>query len=150
MSDLLDLTDRMAIEWHCTQLVHQFADYLDRGEFEAMFALFIEDGVFDRAGQPLQGHEEMRAAFRDRPKGITTRHVATNLHFRNVQRDRASALVYGMAYHSNQTYEGTAVPYAFANGRFLDMHDEYVLTKVGWRFRSRVAKPVFVPSDWNL
>ena len=150
MADLLDLSDRMAIEWHCTQLVHRFAYYLDRGAFEDVFGLFVEDGVFDRAGQVLQGHEEMRAAFRDRPKGITTRHMATNLHFTDVRHDRASALVYGISYHSNRTDESAPVPYAFSNGRFLDMHDDYVLTDAGWRFRSRVAKAVFVPSDWNL
>ena len=78
--------------------------------------LFTQDAVFDQSGQILQGHEEMRAAFRDRPKSLTTRHLATNLRFTDIRHDHAKALIFGISYHSNEADESSPVTYAFSNG----------------------------------
>lgn len=141
--------DRLLIEAECTQLCVRFARYLDNGDFEAMFALFTPDGVFDRVGQVLRGHEEMRAAFGSRPPGITSRHVVTNLDWLEVSADHVEAHVYNLSFHAVGDDTAGPLTYAKENARFLDFHDHYRLTDDGWRFTSRTAGVVFVPRDWQ-
>ncbi|GAA4550814.1 hypothetical protein [Pseudonocardia xishanensis] len=38
--------------------------------------------------------------------------------------------------------------YATEQGRFLEFHDEYANTSDGWRFVSRVVRPVLQPEIW--
>jgi 3-phenylpropionate/cinnamic acid dioxygenase small subunit len=138
----------MLIEWQCTQLCYRFAHYLDTGNFAAMIALFTPDGIFDRVGQILRGREQMHAAFRERSPGVTSRHVVSNVHFLEVQADRAEARVYNMSYHADGGDKSQPLVYATSNGRCIDFHDVYTLTDQGWRFISRAAKVIFVPQDW--
>jgi 3-phenylpropionate/cinnamic acid dioxygenase small subunit len=139
----------MSIEWLCSKLCYRFAYLLDAGDFEGMISLFTKDGVFDRVGEILHGHERMRHAFQARPK-VTSRHCVTNIHFLDVQADQAEARVYNMSYHAIGILGDQPLVYATQNGRCIDFHDHYVLTQDGWRFASRKAQVVFVPSDWAL
>ncbi|HTK62961.1 MAG TPA: nuclear transport factor 2 family protein [Pseudonocardia sp.] len=145
----MDPVNRLLIEAECTRLCVRFARHLDNGDFEAMFALFTPDGVFDRVGQVLNGHEEMRAAFGARPPGITSRHVVTNIDFLEVSDDHVEAHIYNLSFHAVGDAGAGPLTYATENARFLDFHDHYRLTDQGWRFASRTAGVVFVPRDWQ-
>jgi len=138
---------KLLVEWECTQLCYRFAHHVDTGNFDAMISLFVPDGVFDRVGQRLTGHEQMRVAYRDRPKGLTTRHIVTNVCFLHAQPDRAEAFVYNLTYHASGDASGQPLVYASQNGRFIDFHDHYELTADGWRFSSREARPIFLSQD---
>lgn len=138
---------RMAVEWLCSQLCYRFAYLIDSGDFEGMISLFSHDGIFDRVGQVLRGHEEMRRAFESRPR-VTSRHCVTNIHFLNVQIDRAEAHVYNMSYHALGDWADKPLVYATQNGRCIDFHDHFLLTSDGWRFASRTARVIFIPQDW--
>lgn len=144
-----DAFARMLAEWQCTQLCYRFAHHLDTGDFEGMISLFTADGLFDRVGQILQGHEQIRSAFRERAPGITSRHLVTNVHFVEVQQDRAEAQVYNLSFHATGGERDQPLVYATANGRCIDFHDHYQLTADGWRFSSRRAKAIFIPHDWR-
>jgi len=139
--------ERVAIEHQCVQLNHAFAYYIDHGEFEDLIALFTEDGVFDRAGLVHRGHAELREGMSQRPP-ITTRHLLTNFYFDSVGPDAVTGTVYAMTYHAHGQLAGEPLVYGTANGRLLDMRDEYRRTPDGWRFASRIATPVFVPEVW--
>lgn len=145
----MDPIDRLLVEAQCTQLCYRFAHHLDSGESDSMIGLFTADGVFDRVGQLLRGRDEMRAAFAERPTGITSRHVVTNVHFIEVASDRAEAHVYNLSFHAVGEERDGPLAYATQNARFLDFHDAYALTDDGWRFASRSARVVFVPADWK-
>ena len=145
----MDPIGRLLVEWECTQLCYRFARHLDSGDFESMIALFTEDGVFDRVGQLLRGHDGIRAAFRERPVGITTRHVVTNVHFLEVQANRAEAHVYNLSFHALGDEREGPLAYATENARFIDFHDHYERTDDGWRFASRQTRVIFVPGDWK-
>jgi 3-phenylpropionate/cinnamic acid dioxygenase small subunit len=148
----MDPVNRLLIEAECNRLCMRFARCLDNGDFEAMFALFTPDGVFDRVGQVLRGHEEMRAAFGARPPGITSRHVVTNIDFLEVSDEHVEAHIYNLSFHAVGDAGSsplTPLTYATENARFLDFHDHYRLTDQGWRFASRTAGVVFVPRDWQ-
>jgi 3-phenylpropionate/cinnamic acid dioxygenase small subunit len=145
----MDPVDRLLIESECSQLCIRFARHLDNGDFEAMFALFTPDGVFDRAGQILRGHEQMRAAFGARPAGIRSRHVVTNVDFLAVSAGEAEARIYNLSFHAVGDEGAGPLTYATENARFIDFHDHYRLTDQGWRFASRTAGAVFVPRDWQ-
>jgi 3-phenylpropionate/cinnamic acid dioxygenase small subunit len=145
----MDAIDRLLIESECRQLCVRFARHLDNGDFEAMFALFTPDAVFDRVGQVLRGHQEMRTAFGSRPPGITSRHVVTNVDFLEVSADHVEAHIYNLSFHAVGEESEGPLTYATENARFLDFHDHYRLTDQGWRFASRKAGVVFVPRDWQ-
>jgi 3-phenylpropionate/cinnamic acid dioxygenase small subunit len=145
----MDPINRLLIESECRQLCVRFARHLDNGDYEAMFALFTPDGVFDRAGQILCGHEQMRAAFGSRPPGIRSRHVVTNIDFLEVSARDAEARIYNLSFHAVGDEGAGPLTYATENARFIDFHDHYRLTDRGWRFASRTAGVVFVPRDWQ-
>jgi 3-phenylpropionate/cinnamic acid dioxygenase small subunit len=145
----MDPINRLLVEWECRRLCFRFARHLDSGDFEAMFALFTADGVFDRVGQVLRGHERMRTAFGSRPPGITSRHVVTNIDFVDMSDEHAEAHVYNLSFHAVGDETAGPLTYATDNARFLDFHDHYRLTDRGWRFASRTARAVFVPRDWQ-
>lgn len=145
----MDPIDRLLIESECRKLCLRFARHLDDGDFEAMFALFTPDGVFDRVGQVLRGSEQMRAAFGSRPPGIRSRHVVTNIDFLEVSHEEAEAHIYNLSFHAVGDPGSGPLTYATENARFIDFHDHYRLTEDGWRFASRTSGVVFVPRDWQ-
>ena len=110
----MDPINRLLIESECRQLCVRFARHLDNGDYEAMFALFTPDGVFDRAGQILCGHEQMRAAFGSRPPGIRSRHVVTNIDFLEVSARDAEARIYNLSFHA--VGDEGAGPLTYADG----------------------------------
>jgi 3-phenylpropionate/cinnamic acid dioxygenase small subunit len=146
----VEAIERLLAQSECRDLCVRFARCLDTGDFETLFTLFTPDGVFDRMGQVLRGRDEMRAAYRERPAGIRSRHLVTNVDFIDMSADRAEAHVYNLVFHTDKDDgSGNPLQYITENGRFLDFHDHYRLTDHGWRFASRTASVVFVPRDWQ-
>lgn len=132
------LTDaeRRAAEWDCERLIRRYALLNDAGEFEALVALFTEDGQFARPtdpDNPLIGRDAILAAFQGRTPR-TTRHLVTNVVVDVEGSDAARAISY-MTLFSGPT---GALPLqaegAVAVGAF---HDTLRRTAEGWRFAAR-------------
>lgn len=143
----MDQSEQMLIEWQLTTLNQRFAHFLDNGALDDLVALFISDGVFDRAGTPLRGHETIHEAMRRRPT-FTTRHLLTNFLFSDVTADSARGIVGSIVFHGPVPEEGLPVPFATVNGRVLEFHDRYVRDDEGWRLGSRVVRPILQPEIW--
>ncbi|MCW2499659.1 MAG: hypothetical protein JWN87_1335 [Frankiales bacterium] len=139
--------ERLVIEAELTRLSQHFVYFMDCGDFESMIGLFTPDAVFDRAGIVHHGHEELREGMRDRPKA-TTRHLLANFYFRNVQQDSAEGVVCGNVYHGPPSENGEQVNYATEQGRVVEFTDTYVRTSDGWRYSSRLARPILAPKVW--
>jgi hypothetical protein len=137
----------MLVEWQLMTLSTRFAHFLDAGEFESMIDLFAEDGVFDRGGVALRGHDEIRKAMAERP-ALTTRHLSTDHHFGEVGPDTASAVVTVLVFHGPVPENDEPVEYATEQGRVLEFHDRYRRAADEWRFVERVARPIFQPKVW--
>lgn len=137
----MQTAERIGIEHECVAASNAFAYHLDRGELDAMLELFTPDAVFDRAGQVLDGIDEIRAAMRQRPTDIVTRHVLTNVHFLSVEPGVAEAQSYVTVYHAKATESGQAD--GSPAGRLMEFRDRFQKTPDGWRIASRAARPIF-------
>ena len=143
----MDPQQQMQTEWELTRLNNEFAFFMDNGDFESMIALFVPDGIFDRAGNVHKGHEELRQGMAERPE-VTTRHLLSNFYFTDVTDDAAQGVVSSMVYHGPPSENGEAVVYATDNGRVIEFADSYTRTDDGWRIAARVARPIFTPRVW--
>jgi hypothetical protein len=146
-NNTVSFEDRALIEQQCTSLSYAFAHHVDHEQVDELVALFTEDGVFDRGAQVLSGHAELLEGMSVRPP-MTTRHLFTNFFFDSVERDVATAYVYCMTYHAHGDFTGETMVYATANGRLVELRDEYRRTPEGWRIARRGATPVFQPDVW--
>ncbi|MGO9059054.1 MAG: nuclear transport factor 2 family protein [Candidatus Binataceae bacterium] len=143
----METAQRVAIEFECLKLCHAFAYYIDHGNFEAMVNLFAPDGVFDRDGVTLRGRQQIREAMSKRPP-VTTRHLVTNFLPLEVNASRVKSSVYNLSIHSFDPSEGVKKFSPAAGTRLLEFSDEFQLTPDGWRFASRIARPVMVVPEW--
>ncbi|GAA4558827.1 hypothetical protein GCM10023175_65710 [Pseudonocardia xishanensis] len=137
----------MLIEWQLTALSQRFVYFLDNGEFDALVNVFTPEGVFDRGGTPLRGHGAIRTAMDERAP-LTTRHLLTNFYYPEVTADSARGVVGSVVFHGPVPEGEGPVPYATEQGRVLEFHDSYVHTSEGWRFESRVVRPILQPLIW--
>jgi hypothetical protein len=147
MQDLAPADER-AIEWACTKLMVQFAEFNDRQDYEALAALFDERGRFARPTDPdtvIEGRENILKAFQSRPKGRLTQHLCTNLLVTAESSDRARGSCRILLY----TADAAAAPEgAFgvkADPRQLVgvYEDRFVRTPEGWRFAERRGRVLY-------
>jgi hypothetical protein len=143
----VETAERAAIEWECLRLCHAFAYNIDHGNFEAMVNLFTPDGVFDRDGVTLRGRQQIRDAMSKRPP-VTTRHIVTNFLALEVSAARVKSSVYNLSIHSFDRAEGVKKFSPAAGTRLLEFSDEFELTPDGWRFASRIARPIMIVPEW--
>jgi ketosteroid isomerase-like protein len=137
------MTDDPSIERACERLVLDFAYFGDRQDYEALAALFAENGTLVRpAGDPLVGRAAIIKSYQSRPAGRITRHVCTNIRITVESSDRARALTYAVVYSANANDPPEAHFGIKADPRHLigEFEDEFVLTGEGWRISSRHAR----------
>lgn len=126
--------ERRAIEWECAQLVARYANLNDSADWEAVAALFAEDGRMARPTTPddfVEGRAAILEGFTSRPARVT-RHVCSN-----VVVDVESA--------TSARGESAMVLYTGADKAPVvgSFHDRYVLTDEGWRFAERRGSLTF-------
>lgn len=142
--------DRLRIEWELTRLSSDFAHYLDTRAYEDLAALFLPDGVWDRAMARHKGREEILAAMSKRPADVVTRHVQTNFRYAHIDADTVRGVVYLISFHGPSA--GGALPGLLEPHHFsvLEFHDLYKRTTDGWRFAERIGRPALVAADSPL
>jgi hypothetical protein len=138
--------DDYATEHACQRLSIAFANSIDQFDYDAVIKLFTEDGILDRWGNAIQGHEALRQWLDARPRDIITRHVCSNVLVERVSPSEARGTTYFTFYGASRTDGNEILP---LNGPTMvgEYHDHFVLTEGGWRLRKRSVLPKFKRSD---
>ena len=142
----MDDTQRRAIEWDVTRLIHDYVNRNDAQDWEAVAALYTEDGTLRRpsGGGPVQGREAILAAFVARPPRAQ-RHVIANTVVDVVSQTEATAFSVIVLYMGDAADDG-GLPSKAANSPLIGTFtDRVVLTDNGWRFAERLGGLDFRP-----
>lgn len=97
MPESLSAAERIEIERACERLVYAYSRVLDLGDLSAAADFFAENGSMSRPMSPDQiiaGREAIRASLLTRPKGLLTKHLATNIMIDVESRDAARGISY--------------------------------------------------------
>jgi hypothetical protein len=82
MNSPLSSLERLEVESACQRLSYEYMRALDGNDWDSLANCFAERGVLARPMQPeqlIEGRDAIRASMQARPKGLTTRHLATNV-----------------------------------------------------------------------
>ena len=137
---------RRAIEWDVSRLINQYVNLNDAAEWEAVAALYTEDGSLRRpsGGEPVRGREAILAAFVARPPRAQ-RHVIANTVVDVVSETEATAFSVIVLYMGDAAEDG-GLPSKAANSPLIGTFtDRVVLTNSGWRFAERLGALDFRP-----
>lgn len=139
MSESLSTAERTEIERACERLVYAYSRALDLGELGAAADFFAENGSMSRPMTPdqiIQGREAIRASLLTRPKGLLTKHLATNILIDVESRDAARGISYLTMI---ATTPGDAAPPYLSSGPiyFGEFKDRFVRESGVWKFLER-------------
>ncbi|PZQ78459.1 MAG: nuclear transport factor 2 family protein [Variovorax paradoxus] len=142
----LDEQQHLAIESHCMRLVHDFAAFVDRREFDRLANLFTVDGHFSRPRLPdvvVAGRDRIRASFTQRPSAEFTRHLVHNLRVTVTSPTHARGEFCLVLYTAKvDPHAGEFGACAEARQLIADIEDDFALTDEGWRIASRRGRIV--------
>lgn len=126
----------------CQKLSIAFANGVDHHRDEEVLALFTQDGVLDRWGQPVTGHAALRQWLHSRPRDVVTRHVCTNFEARRETAEHAEGFTLFTFYRGGKQDEAAALPLVGPAmvGEYLD---QFRRTPDGWRISRREIRIVF-------
>src|SRR5262245_57653424 len=96
-TESLTAAERIEIERACERLVYDYSRALDLGDLSGAADFFAENGSMARPMMPdqvIQGRETIRTSLLTRPKGLLTKHLATNVMIDVESRDTARGLSY--------------------------------------------------------
>lgn len=139
MPDTLTAAERIEIERACERLVCAYSRALDLGDLAGAAEFFAENGSMSRPMTPdqiIQGRETIRASLLTRPKGLLTKHLATNIMIDVESRDRARGVSYLTMI---ATTPGDAKPPFASPGPiyFGEFADRFVRENGVWKFLER-------------
>lgn len=139
MPDSLSAAERIEIERACERLVYGYSRVLDIGDLSAAADFFAENGSMSRPMTPdqiIQGREAIRASLLTRPKGLLTKHLATNILIDVESRDAARGISYLTMI---ATTPGDAKPPFTSAGPifFGEFKDRFVRENGVWKFLER-------------
>jgi len=127
--------DRLLAEQEISRLITQFALKNDAADWDAVAAMFTEDGKFVRpaGGDPIGGREAIKASFASRPPRKSC-HLVTNIVVDVTSESEASARC-SMLLYTAPAGADTAVGPALIGG----FRDRLRRTPEGWRFAERAG-----------
>lgn len=143
----MDEMQRALIESQCEGLSIRFANYVDQGRAEDVANLFSDDGSFSRAGQALEGPDQLREFLAKRPSARVTRHVCTNIDVDLVSPTEATGVTYFLLFDGIREADSEAPLPLMSPATLGEYHDTFVLTQKGWRIKERRARAVFRQSE---
>ncbi|WP_169711697.1 nuclear transport factor 2 family protein [Henriciella litoralis] len=139
----MDEMQRALIEKQCEGLSIRFANYVDQGRAEDVANLFSDDGSFSRAGQVLDGPDQLRAFLEKRPSARVTRHICTNIEVNVVGPTEATGVTYFLLFDGSREADSEGPLPLMSPAALGEYHDTFVLTPEGWRIKERSARAVF-------
>jgi len=132
--------ERVEIELACQRLVYEYLRALDAGQYDAVAACFVADGVLARPmqpDQPLEGREAIRASMKARPKALVTRHIATNIMLDIESQDSASGVT-ALVMIGCTPAENSKMPYESGGPLYFgEFRDRFVRFEGNWKFLER-------------
>lgn len=126
----------------CHALSIAFANGVDHRRYDEVAALFTEDGILNRSGQPVTGRAALRAWLDTRPLDVVTRHVCTNFMARQTSPDHAEGFTLFTFYRTVGDDGMDALPMAGPTA-LGEYSDRFRLTPAGWRIAHRDIRVVF-------
>lgn len=139
--------ERMAIEWACTRLINHYTLLNDAAQWDALAALYAEDGQMARPSapdKPIVGREAILAGFRSRPPRAA-RHVVSNIVV-DVESETAARATSVILLYQAAAGDNDALPKRDPSGPLIGTFtDRLVRTQDGWRFASRIGALDFAP-----
>jgi SnoaL-like domain len=140
MSEALSAAERIEIERACERLVYEYSRALDLGRLSAAADCFAANGSMSRPMSPdqvIEGRETIRASLLTRPKGLLTKHLATNVTIDVESRDAARGLSY-LTMIATTPPEGAQPPFASQGPIFFgEFKDRFVRENGVWKFLER-------------
>jgi SnoaL-like domain len=139
MPDKLTTAERIEIERACERLVYAYSRALDLGDLAGAADFFAESGSMSRPMTPdqiIEGRETIRASLLTRPKGLLTKHLATNIIIDVETRDTAR----GISYLTMIATMPTAAKPPFSSAGpiyFGEFQDRFVRENGAWKFLER-------------
>jgi hypothetical protein len=139
MPESLSAAERIEIERACERLVYGYSRVLDLGDLSAAADFFAQNGSMSRPMSPdqiIQGREAIRASLLTRPKGLLTKHLATNILIDVESRDAARGISYLTMI---AVTPGDAKPPFTSPGPifFGEFQDRFVRENGVWKFLER-------------
>lgn len=134
----------LAVRDACQRLVTAFARFVDSGQGERVVQLFTPDATFERRGERLQGHAQIRAAQARRSPQVVTRHCCAPSHIELAGPGHATGVTCFQLYrHTWPDGEPVGVGPLNPPEVIGEYHDEFRRTADGWRIHARVARGIF-------
>ena len=138
--------ERRAVEWECTRLIHRYANLTDVHDWDAIVALYTENGLMTRPTAPdvlILGRKALLDAFRSRP-ARTSQHVCANVVVDVESETEASAYSVILLFTGRE--EAGGLPLKDEKSPLVGYYrDRFKLTKEGWRFSERRGALTFRP-----
>jgi len=142
MGSALTASERLEIELACQRLGFAYLRALDQGDANAAADCFSEQGTLARPMQPQQlihGREAIRASLQSRPKGLLTRHLATNVVIEVESRDAASGLCL-ITMIGCTPADGAQAPHESGGPLYFgEFRDRFVRVAEEWKFLERLG-----------
>jgi ketosteroid isomerase-like protein len=140
MSADLSGSERLEIESACLRLVYEHLRALDQNDWEAVANCFADQGVLARPMQPdqlIEGRDAIRAAMHSRPKGLMTRHIASNVIINIDSRDRATGVT-ALVMIGCTPGEGSKPPFESTGPLYFgEFRDRFIRENGQWKFLER-------------
>lgn len=137
----MDDATRRAIEWDCTKLINRYTLLNDAADWEAVAALYTEDGQMARPSapdKPVVGRDAILAGFKSRP-ARAARHSVTNIVVDALSESEATAYSVIVLYQGIASEDG-GLPTRDPKGPLVGFYkDKLRKTAEGWRFAERVG-----------
>ncbi len=134
--------ERRAIEWDCTKLINRYTLLNDAADWDAVAALYTEDGQMARPSapdKPIIGRDTILATFKSRP-ARAARHVVSNIVVDVVSETEATAMSIIVLYQGNASSEDGGLPVRDPKGPLIGTYtDKLRKTAQGWKFAERVG-----------
>ncbi|WP_286370690.1 nuclear transport factor 2 family protein [Variovorax saccharolyticus] len=129
------MPSRIEDEAACARLCVDFANHLDARRYDAVLALFTEDGTLDRMGTVFAGRAALEVFLAERPADVTTRHLCTNISVHFDAEGDATGFCYVLFFHGRTQEAG--MPTALGPPSVVEYHDRFRRTASGWRIQER-------------
>lgn len=132
------------IQRDCEALSIAYARAIDFRDYDDFIELFVEDAMLD-LGRPMHGREAISRSISQRPDGLRSRHVISNVFVDVVDADHARGISYLTLYrHLSNDATPSREPIDSAQPAAVGHYqDQFIRTAAGWRFSSRTLHVAF-------
>lgn len=144
----MDDLDRLVAEQACAQLIIGYARMLDAGDWDAVAALYTDDGRMSRPTAPddfTQGRAAILDGFKARPPRAS-RHICANISVEVLGAAEARAVSQILLFTGEASADGGLAQQSALPPMVGTYHDKMVKTAQGWRFSERRGALDFKPA----